>query len=83
METFKAKKAAATPADAKKMKDPEKPKKPTVLQQADYEQLVAEKAMLGKFSFGSLMVKFQLTYVAVLLLRRHAGPQYNWPPGYS
>lgn len=68
METFKAEKAAATPADAKKMKGPEKPKKPTILQQADYDQLVAEKAMPGKFSFGSMMVKFQLTYVAVLLL---------------
>lgn len=68
IKAHKEKVAAASPEEAKKMKEPEKPKKPTILKQADYNQLVSEKAMLGKFSFGSRMVQFQLTYVAVLLL---------------
>ena len=68
VKAHKEKVAAASPEEAKKMKEPEKPKKPTILQQADYNRLVSEKAVPGKFSFGSMMVQFQLTYVAVLLL---------------
>ncbi len=68
MEAHKVAVAAAAPDAAKKMKEPEKPKKPALLNKTDYAQLAQEKAMLGKFSFGNMMVKFQLTYVAVLLL---------------
>lgn len=46
----------------------DKPRKATVLAKGDYDALVTSGQMLGKFSFGSNMIKFQLTYVAVLLL---------------
>ena len=68
MEAHKAEVAQAAPAEAKKLKAPEKPKKPHVLNQANYEQLTKDKAIPGKLSFGNLMIEFQLTYVAVLLL---------------
>ena len=47
---------------------PEKPKKPHNLKQADYDNLAQTKAVAGKFAFGKLMIEFQLTYVAILLL---------------
>jgi uncharacterized integral membrane protein (TIGR00698 family) len=72
LETNKAALAKAAPyetsKDTPKIKTPEKPKKPTILKQADYDQLVVTKALPGKFSFGKLMVECQLTYVAILLL---------------
>jgi uncharacterized integral membrane protein (TIGR00698 family) len=46
----------------------EKPKKPYLLKQNDYEALVATKTIASKFAFGERMIEFQLTYVAVLLL---------------
>lgn len=52
--------------EAKEIK--EKPKKPSVLSKNDYAEVMNAKAVPFKFSFGDLMVKFQLTYVAVLLL---------------
>ena len=67
-EKHKAEVAQLAPAEAKKLKKPEKPKKPTILDQSDYEQVVAQKAIPGKLSFGNRMIEFQLTYVAVLLL---------------
>ncbi len=72
---FKAKKAeyeahvAALPAGEKPtLKEPKKPSKPHLLQQADYDKLAQTKSVDGKFAFGKLMIEFQLTYVAVLLL---------------
>ena len=46
----------------------EQPKKPTVLARSDYENVTSRGEVPFKYSFGDLMVKFQLTYVAVLLL---------------
>jgi uncharacterized integral membrane protein (TIGR00698 family) len=46
----------------------QKPSKPLILDQADYLSIVQTGQMPFKFSFGDTMVKFQLTYVAVLLL---------------
>lgn len=68
MEAHKAELAQAAPAEAKKLKPPDKPKKPQVLKPADYAQLVEDRTPPGKFAFGNLMIEFQLTYVAVLLL---------------
>lgn len=68
LEAHQAALAQAAPAEAKKLKAPEKPKKPTILKQADYERVVQDKAIPGKLSFGNLMIELQLTYVAVLLL---------------
>lgn len=46
----------------------EKPKKPHLLKQVDYEHVTATSSQPLKFSFSSLMIQFQMTYVAVLLL---------------
>lgn len=46
----------------------EKPKRPHLLKQADYEHVTATSSQPFKFSFSSLMIQFQMTYVAVLLL---------------
>ena len=46
----------------------EKPKKPHLLKEHDYETLAATKTIASKFAFGERMIQFQLTYVAVLLL---------------
>lgn len=46
----------------------EKPKKPYLLKQADYEQVTGTSAQPFKFRFASLMIQFQMTCVAVLLL---------------
>ncbi|MCX7988530.1 MAG: putative sulfate exporter family transporter [Thermodesulfovibrio sp.] len=45
-----------------------KPSKPFILKQNDYDYIIQNKDMPGKFSFGERMNQFQLTYVAVLLL---------------
>lgn len=67
-EKYKADLAQLAPAEAKELKKPEKPKKPALLGKSDYEQVVQEKAIPDKLSFGNRMIEFQLTYVAVLLL---------------
>lgn len=46
----------------------EKPKKPHLLKEKDYENIVATKEIPFKFRFGERMIQFQLTYVAILLL---------------
>jgi uncharacterized integral membrane protein (TIGR00698 family) len=46
----------------------EKPKKPHLIQEKDYEVIAATKEIPSKFRFGERMIQFQLTYVAVLLL---------------
>jgi uncharacterized integral membrane protein (TIGR00698 family) len=46
----------------------EKPKKPHLLKERDYEVIAATKEIPSKFRFGERMIQFQLTYVAVLLL---------------
>lgn len=46
----------------------EKPKKPHLLKERDYEVVAATKESPFKFRFGERMIQFQLTYVAVLLL---------------
>lgn len=46
----------------------EKPKKPYLLKEKDYETLIATKEIPSKFRFGERMIQFQLTYVAILLL---------------
>ena len=46
----------------------EKPKKPHLLKEKDYETIIATKEIPFKFKFGERMIQFQLTYVAVLLL---------------
>lgn len=45
-----------------------KPSKPFILKKEDYEYVVQNQSIPGKFSFGERMNQFQLTYVAVLLL---------------
>ncbi|MCX7896948.1 MAG: putative sulfate exporter family transporter [Rhodocyclaceae bacterium] len=70
MEEFKAQEAAYKEAKAKgePAKEPKKPAKPVVLSEADFTQVTQSKAIPGKLSFGDMVIKFQLTYVAVLLL---------------
>jgi uncharacterized membrane protein YadS len=63
-EAFKA----ATAAGDKSVKAPKKPSKPTVLAESEFNQVAQTKAIPGNLSFGNLMISFQLTYVAVLLL---------------
>lgn len=46
----------------------EKPRKPTVLDKSDYQTVASVGDVPFKYVFGDTMVKFQLTYVAVLLL---------------
>lgn len=46
----------------------EKPKKPTILSKSDYESIASLATVPFRFSLGDTVVKFQLTYVAVLLL---------------
>lgn len=45
-----------------------KPSKPFILKKEDFDYIVQNKAIPGKFSFGERMNQFQITYVAVLLL---------------
>ena len=63
-EAYKAAKAGGDKA----AKAPKKPSKPTVLAEADFNQVAQTKAIPGTLSFGNLMISFQLTYVAMLLL---------------
>jgi len=49
-------------------KAPKKPSKPTVLSESEFTGVVQARAIPGNLSFGSMMISFQLTYVAVLLL---------------
>jgi uncharacterized integral membrane protein (TIGR00698 family) len=46
----------------------EKPKKPHLLKQDDYESLLSTEVIPFKLKLGARMIQFQLTYVAVLLL---------------
>jgi uncharacterized integral membrane protein (TIGR00698 family) len=46
----------------------EQPKKPPMLSKPDYQEVMTAGAVPSKFTFGDTIVKFQLTYVAVLLL---------------
>ncbi len=46
----------------------EQPKKPPMLSKPDYQKVMSAGAVPSKFTFGDTIVKFQLTYVAVLLL---------------
>jgi uncharacterized integral membrane protein (TIGR00698 family) len=69
-EAYKAGKDEKWKADAAKAEAAGKPKpsKPALLSKDDYQQVTASGAVPFKFSFGDTAVKFQLTYVAVLLL---------------
>jgi uncharacterized integral membrane protein (TIGR00698 family) len=70
-EDFKAAEAKykeAVAAGDKEAKAPRKPSRPVVLEEADFNQVAQAKAIPGKLNFGNLMISFQLTYVAVLLL---------------
>lgn len=49
-------------------KAPKKPSKPTVLEEGDFNSIAQAKAIPGNLSFGNMMISFQLTYVAMLLL---------------
>ena len=68
---YKAKKEDGYKAKVKEFEEgkaKQKPRRPTVLPKADYEQMALAKDMPFKYSFGEKMIQFQLTYVAVLLL---------------
>lgn len=70
-EKFKADEAKfkeAVAAGDKAAKAPRKPSKPVPLQEADFNEVVQAKTIPGKLNFGNLMISFQLTYVAMLLL---------------
>lgn len=62
-ETYQAKVAAFERGEIK-----EKPRKPHLLKENDYQTLTATGKIPSKFAFGERMIEFQLTYVAVLLL---------------
>lgn len=55
-------------ADFEAGKAKQKPGKPKMLSKDDYQAVISTGAVPYKFSFGDMMVKFQLTYVAILLL---------------
>jgi uncharacterized integral membrane protein (TIGR00698 family) len=63
-EKYKEAKAAGNAA----AKAPKKPAKPIVLAEDEFNSIAQAKAMPGTLSFGNMMISFQLTYVAVLLL---------------
>jgi uncharacterized integral membrane protein (TIGR00698 family) len=70
-EEFKAaeeKYKEAKAAGDKAAKAPKKPSKPTVLAEGEFASVTQAKAIPGNLGFGNLMISFQLTYVAVLLL---------------
>jgi uncharacterized integral membrane protein (TIGR00698 family) len=46
----------------------EKPKKPHIIKEKDYDTIAITKEIPFNFRFGERMIQFQLTYVAVLLL---------------
>jgi uncharacterized integral membrane protein (TIGR00698 family) len=62
-EKYKEKLAAFERGEVK-----EKPKKPHLLKEKDYETLISTREIPFKYRFGERMIEFQLTYVAVLLL---------------
>jgi uncharacterized integral membrane protein (TIGR00698 family) len=55
-------------ADFEAGKVKQKPSRPAMLAKDDYQAVISAGEVPFKFSFGDLMVKFQLTYVAILLL---------------
>ena len=55
-------------ADFEAGKAKQKPRKPVMLSNDDYQTVISTGAVPFKFSFGDMIVKFQLTYVAILLL---------------
>ncbi len=59
---------AALAAGDKTVKEPKKPSKPTTLTEEEFNGVVQAKTIPGNLSFGNLMISFQLTYVAILLL---------------
>jgi uncharacterized membrane protein YadS len=70
-EEFKAAQEAYKTAKAagdKSAKEPKKPSKPTTLAESEFTSIAQAKAIPGNLSFGNLMISFQMTYVAVLLL---------------
>lgn len=70
-ETYKSAKNASYNAAVKKFESGElkqKPSKPSILDKSDYLNVIKTGEVPFRFSFGDMMVKFQLTYVAVLLL---------------
>lgn len=70
-EEFKAAEAKykeAVAAGDKSAKEPKKPSRPITLAEGDFNSVAQAKAIPGKLTFGNLMISFQLTYVAVLLL---------------
>lgn len=70
-EEFKAAEAKykeAVAAGDKSAKEPKKPSRLITLAEGDFNSVAQAKAIPGKLKFGNLMISFQLTYVAVLLL---------------
>jgi len=70
-EDFKAAEAKYKEAKAagdKEAKAPRRVSRPTVLAEGDFNSVTQAKAIPGNLSFGSMMISFQLTYVAMLLL---------------
>lgn len=59
---------AAVASGDKAAKEPKKPSKPTTLTEEEFNSVVQAKTIPGNLSFGNLMISFQLTYVAILLL---------------
>jgi uncharacterized membrane protein YadS len=64
MEAFKAARAAGD----KSAKEPRRPARAVILEQADFASVAQAKSIPGNLSFGNMMISFQLTYVAILLL---------------
>lgn len=58
----------ALAAGDKTAKEPKKPSKPTTLAEDEFNSVTQAKSIPGNLKFGNLMISFQLTYVAVLLL---------------
>jgi uncharacterized integral membrane protein (TIGR00698 family) len=69
-EEFKAAEVTFKEATAKgdKAKAPKKPSKPTVIAESEFNDVTQTKAIPGHLSFGDMMISFQMTYVAVLLI---------------
>lgn len=67
-ESFAKKSEEFKAAQASGDKAAKKPAKPVVLKESDFAQVVQAKAIPGNLNFGNLMISFQLTYVAMLLL---------------
>lgn len=70
-EEFKAAEAKYKEAKAAgdaSAKAPKKPSKPTTLAESEFSSVTQAKSIPGNLSFGNMMISFQLTYVAMLLL---------------